>query len=87
MVCGKCSGPIDSKTEHWVFYRKNKNYDWAYHSFHRGCYHDQTGWLRLEKEAAKKASKYAAILRDFAALLEKHGTTFAEIRELLGEDD
>lgn len=51
MICNKCNKKIEQEKEEWVSYQKsNKFNDWKYITIHRGCFKDQSGWLKIERE-------------------------------------
>jgi hypothetical protein len=92
MICSSCNKPILNEAHDWMAQKVNKNWDWEYHTFHRNCRTDQSGWQKLEKAAkiaADAKQKTMELLRNVAKEIGvSDPILFADLAaEALGEPD
>lgn len=70
MTCMGCHSQIDNKTEDWMVYKKDKNYDWSYVCWHRRCRED-VEWAKRDAANAKHKADYAHFKDELSAFQEK----------------
>ena len=97
MICPKCNQPIMDHAHDWVSYQKSckDDYgwdDWKYVTFHRKCYDDQSGWIKIEKAQAVANNKHQYAISTMEKSAQSLGITnpydFARLAaEALGCDD
>lgn len=73
MICGHCSQPIDNQRHDWMSYNKSHPVDdWRYHTFHRQCRQDQSGWKEIEVAEARQEETNRCFKSDVEALMVKY---------------
>lgn len=87
MVCAKCNQPIFDHSQDWLYYVKPKGYDWAYVCFHRHCYSDQSGWVKLEKKHKAHEERNASIEAAVADLCAKFSMTQEDLYHFIQKEE
>lgn len=86
MVCAKCNQPIFNHAHDWMAYQKPENGDWGYVCFHRKCYDDQSGWLKIEKAEDAKKKLTADLTLAVGELLTKFNITSGTLAYFIEEE-